>query len=163
MMLTMKFGIIKLDEFSGPKAMIYSIILEGDDMTLLDHFFEDNAGCEPKLTEIAFKLKTMGNETGCRIQYFKENEGSPGDGMIALRCGHLRLYCLRYDSSCIFICSGGYKPPGISAYQEDSLLNEKALLTRKIIARINKAIIEREMSVNDDGSIEMKDDIDLEI
>ena len=49
-------------------------------MTLAEHFFEDNADHEKELSEMATKLQTMGNNTGCRIQYFKENEGVPGDG-----------------------------------------------------------------------------------
>lgn len=163
MMVAMKFWIIEHEELSGPKAKIYSILLEGDDMTLAEHFFEDNADHEKELSEMATKLQTMGNNTGCRIQYFKENEGVPGDGMVALRCGQLRLYCLRYDSSCIIIGSGGYKPPGIAAYQEDPILKEKAYLTRKIIASINNAIIDKDLSIKNDGSIEMTDFIDLEV
>ena len=38
----MKFDIINIEEFSGQKAQIYSIMYEGDDMTLMDHYFEDN-------------------------------------------------------------------------------------------------------------------------
>ena len=37
----MKFDIINIEEFSGQKAQIYSIMYEGDDMTLMGHFFED--------------------------------------------------------------------------------------------------------------------------
>jgi len=47
-------------------------------------FFEDNKQYEEDLKEIASKLVSMGNTTGCRIQYFKENEGAPGDGVVAL-------------------------------------------------------------------------------
>lgn len=32
----MKFDIINIEEFSGQKAQIYSIMYEGDDMTLMD-------------------------------------------------------------------------------------------------------------------------------
>lgn len=39
----MKFELVNIDEFSGGMAQIYSVIFEGDDMTLMDHFFEDNA------------------------------------------------------------------------------------------------------------------------
>ena len=53
-------------------------------MTLLDHFFEENRLYVDDLTEIAARLVNMGNETGCRIQFFKENEGAPGDGVVAL-------------------------------------------------------------------------------
>lgn len=40
--MNMKFEIINIEEFSGRKAQIYSVMYEGDDMTLMDHFFEDN-------------------------------------------------------------------------------------------------------------------------
>ncbi|HQP79563.1 MAG TPA: hypothetical protein PL115_06850 [Bacteroidales bacterium] len=38
----MNFEIVEIEEFSGDKAKIYSIMLEGDDATLLDQFFEEN-------------------------------------------------------------------------------------------------------------------------
>lgn len=53
-------------------AQIYSVIFEGDDMTLMDHFFEDNAQYKEELTEMAKKLISMGNDTGCRIQFLKK-------------------------------------------------------------------------------------------
>lgn len=36
------YEIVELEEFSGNKATIYSIVLEGDDVTLFDHFVEEN-------------------------------------------------------------------------------------------------------------------------
>lgn len=138
----MKFDIINIDEFSGQKAQIYSIMYEGDDMTLMDHFFEDNGEeHQEDLEEMASKLHVMGNDTGCRAQFFKQNEGAPGDGVVALRYNQMRLYCLRYDNTCIFIGSGGYKPPDIKAYQEDPYLDSKAQEMKKIAACINKAIV----------------------
>lgn len=138
----MKFDIINIDEFSGQKAQIYYIMYEGDDMTLMDHFFEDNGEeHQEDLEEMASKLHVMGNDTGCRAQFFKQNEGAPGDGVVALRYNQMRLYCLRYDNTCIFIGSGGYKPPDIKAYQEDPYLDSKAQEMKKIAACINKAIV----------------------
>lgn len=138
-------------------------MLDGDDLTLLDHFFEDNAEFKDELTEIAAKLRTMGKETGCKANYFKDKEGRPGDGMVALRCKQLRLYCLRYDNTCIFIGSGGYKPPNISSYQEDVLLNSKAEQMKRIAGIINKAIIEKDLIVAEDGTIETTEFINLEL
>lgn len=34
----MNFEIVDIEEFSGSMAKIYSIMLDGDDLTLLDHF-----------------------------------------------------------------------------------------------------------------------------
>lgn len=160
----MKFDIINIEEFSGQKAQIYSVMYEDDELTLLDHFFEDN-GEEHKdeLEEIASKLRVMGNDLGCRANFFKANEGAPADGVVALRYKQMRLYCLRYDNTCIFIGSGGYKPPDIKAYQEDPLLNSKAQEMKKIAACINKAIKEKDLRVKDDGTLYISEFIELEI
>lgn len=88
----MKFDIIDIEEFSGPKARIYSIMYAGDDMTLVDHFFDENSEeHRGELEDIALRLRVMGNDYGCRAHYFKENEGMPADGVVALRCRQMRL------------------------------------------------------------------------
>ncbi|CCZ44919.1 putative uncharacterized protein [Bacteroides sp. CAG:545] len=138
-------------------------MFENDDMTLMDHFFEDNAIYEEELKEMAKKLISMGKSTGCRIQFFKENEGAPGDGLVAFWYKRMRMYCLRIGSACIILGDGGYKPPEISAYQEDALLNSKAQQMRKIAARINKAIIERDIRLENDGKITITDFAEFEI
>lgn len=159
----MKFEIVNIDEFSGEMAQIYSVMFEDDDMTLMDHFFEENAQqYKEEMKEMAKKLEAMGNSTGCRIQFFKENEGAPGDGVVAFWYKRMRLYCLRIGSACI-ILGGGYKPPGISAYQEDELLNAKAQQMRRLAACINKAIIDKDLKVAEDGTITTTDFIELDI
>ena len=159
----MKFELVNIDEFSGDMAQIYSVIFEDDDMTLMDHFFEDNAQYEEELREMTKKLISMGNDTGCRIQFFKENEGAPGDGLGAFWYKRMRMYCLRIGSACIILGDGGYKPPEISAYQEDALLNSKAQQMRRIAACINRAIIEKDISIENNGKITITDFAEFEI
>lgn len=159
----MEFKIVRIDELSGSKAKIYSIQMEGDDMTLLDHFFEDNKEHYEELVAIEEMLETMGTVTGCRSHFFKQYEGAPGDGVVALHYNRLRLYCLRYDNTCIFVGSGGYKSPPIHAYQEDPILNAQAGQMRKIAACINKAIIDRDLTVKLNGALKISEYIDLEI
>ncbi len=160
----MRFDIIELEEFSGNEAKIYSIMLEDKEQTLFDDFVDETIGkYGEELKEIAQKLKVMGSNTGCKANLFKLHEGAAGDGVAAIYYKQLRLYCLRYDNTCIFIGSGGYKPPGIAAYQEDPILNSKAQQMRKIAAVINNAIKERDLIINDDGTIEMTNFITLEL
>lgn len=159
----MKFELVNIDEFSGDMAQIYSVIFEDDDMTLMDHFFEDNAQYEEELREMTKKLISMGNDTGCRIQFFKENEGAPGDGLVAFWYKRMRMYCLRIGSACIILGDGGYKPPEISAYQEDALLNSKAQQMRRIAACINRAIIEKDISIENNGKITITDFAEFKI
>lgn len=49
----MRFEIVDIEELSGSKAKIYSIMLDGEDSTLLDRFFEDNWEFEEELKDIA--------------------------------------------------------------------------------------------------------------
>ncbi len=73
----MTFDIVDIEEFSGRMAKIYSIILEGDEDTLLDQFFEENSQYEEELSEIARKLMVMGENTGCRIQFSRRMRAHP--------------------------------------------------------------------------------------
>lgn len=95
--------------------------------------------------------------------FFKANEGAMADGVVALRLNQMRLYCLRYDNTCVIIGSGGYKPPGAKAYQDDPVLRSKAMEMRKIAAIINRTIREKDLVIRTDGSLEMSDYIELEI
>lgn len=151
----MNFEITELSDFSGEMAHIYSVTLRGEEQTLLEQFFDDNAEYEAELATIVEKLMVMvmGNDTGCRYEFFKHHEGALADGVAALRVGQIRLYCLYFDRTAVFFGSGGYKSPEIKACQEDPALNEKATQMREIAARINKAIIDKDIVIEQDGSI----------
>lgn len=149
----MNFEITELSDFSGEMAHIYSVTLKGQEQTLLEQFFDDNAEYKEELTVIVEKLLVMGNDTGCRYEFFKHHEGALADGVAALRVGQIRLYCLYFDRTAVFFGSGGYKSPEIKAYQEDPELNAKAVQMREIAARINKAIIDKDIVIEQDGSI----------
>ena len=137
---TMNFDITEMTDLSGEMAHIYSVTLKGEEQTLLEQFFEDNAEYEEELKTIAY-------------EFFKHHEGALADGVAALRVGQIRLYCLYFDRTAVFFGSGGYKSPEIKAYQEDPALNEKAMQMREIASRINKAIIEKDIVIEEDGSL----------
>jgi len=141
------FEIEEIKELSGDAAGIYSVTMEGEETTLLEQFFDENAEYESEVQEILNKLYTMGQTTGCRWDYFKHNEGKPGDGVAVLKAGRLRLYCLYVDSTIVCFGSGGYKSPEIRAYQEDAALNEKVEQMKTIAKRINQAIIDKDVEI----------------
>lgn len=149
----MNFSLVDMEEFSGRMAHIYSILPDGEESTLLEQFFQENAAYETELTTILHKLIAMGDYTGCRREYFKHNEGALGDGMAALSVGHLRLYCLYFDRTAVFFGSGGYKPESVRAYQEVPELNAKAQQMKLIAEKINTAIKEKDIVIEDDGSV----------
>ena len=148
-LVVMNFEIEEIEDVSGDAASIYSVTIKGEETTLLEQFFDENAEYEEELTEILNKLYVMGHETGCRWDNFKHNEGSPGDGVSVLRAGRLRLYCLYVDSTIVCFGSGGYKSPEIRAYQEDANLNKKVEQMKAIAERINKAIREKDIEIKD--------------
>lgn len=122
----MNFNITEMEGLSGKMAHIYSVILSGEGTTLLEQFFEENSEHKIELEEIFNRILIMGHETGCRRHYFKLYEGKPGDGVAALRVGQLRLYCLYFD---------------------------KTAVLKNIAAKINRAIVEKDITINEDGSL----------
>ncbi|MCH3993792.1 MAG: hypothetical protein LKE54_01815 [Prevotella sp.] len=155
--MRLKFDIKEIEGLSGEKAHVYSVQLKGENETLLEQFFDENSKYGTDLKEIFNKLCLMGRETGCRRQWFKMNEGCPGDGVAALWYGQLRLYCLYFDKTAVFFGSGGYKPPQAHAYEEVPELNAKAQQMKEIAKRINQAIIDKDIVINEDGELTIND------
>lgn len=93
------------------------------------------------------------NSLICSVFSIKHHEEALADGVAALRVGQMRLYCLYFDKTAVFFGSGGFKPPEIRSYQEDPVLNMKAQQMRDIAAKINKAIIDKDIVIEEDGSL----------
>jgi hypothetical protein len=149
------FEIVKLSDFSGKKATIYSVIMEDEEVTLLDHFLDENEGDYPhEVSDIVNRLSVLGNITGAREHFFKEWEGKPGDGVCALYDNpdsNLRLYCIRYGSCTVIIGGGGFKPKSISALQEDKKLTTENYRMRKVSQVIMNALKEKDIRWSSDG------------
>jgi hypothetical protein len=149
----MKFEIVELDEFSGRKAGIYSVWIEDEEMTLFDKFVEENQqASDTELGSITDRLEIIGHITGAREQYFKINEGTLGDGLCALYDSpdrKLRLYCIRYGSTCIVLGGGGEK--NVRALQDDEKLKSENYLLRYISKRITDALKDGEIWWSVDG------------
>lgn len=151
----MNFEIVKLPDFNGEGATIYSIILENDEITLLDHFIEENEiHFQTEVNDIVKRIPTIGGTTGARSHFFKENEGIPGDGVCALYDNpdsNLRLYCIRYGSCAVILGGRGPKPKTIKALQEDEKLTEGNYLMREVSKKIKDAMKERDIRWSADG------------
>ncbi len=107
----MKCRIVKIDELSGDGASIYSVIIENDTKTLLDEFIEKfSVSFKGETIDIVKRLRTIGQFTGAREQFFKLHEGVPGDGVCALYDkpeSNLRLYCIRYGTQLLLVVHPG--------------------------------------------------------
>ena len=81
----MNFELVKIDRLTGNKASIYSILLEGEDITLFDRFLNENKySFISELKDIVARLNTIGHDKGAREVFFRKYEGKPGDGVCAL-------------------------------------------------------------------------------
>lgn len=150
------FELVKLEKLSGSCCSIYSIAIQNSDYTtLLDEFINKNINSfKSETKDIVTRLYTIGHKTGARIQFFKENEGYPGDGVCALydaEGSNLRLYCIRYGSQLVVIGSGGHKPKTIRSLQDDETLKRENSFMRKVSAKISERIKEKDIWFTDDG------------
>lgn len=77
----MQFEIVQMEDLSGDAAKIYSVILEGEESSLLEQFVLDNLDYKREIQEMIKRLSLMGQKYGCKPHYFKEGEGSPLSGV----------------------------------------------------------------------------------
>lgn len=80
----MHYELIKLDQFSGSKATIYSILPKGESLSLFEEFIEENVSdYSAEIKQIMSRLIQIGKVTGFRDHYFKEE----GDSNFVYRHG----------------------------------------------------------------------------
>ena len=152
----MKFEIREVENLTGTKARVYSVILDEEEKTLLEQFFDENIEHIKDIKRVLYKIHVMAHDTGCRKSYFKEGEGAWGDRMVALQgTGHLRLYGIYFHDAVILFGSGGHKPPGVAAYEDHPPLNAKAQQMKAIAKEIYRMINEKELKVHEDGTLEV--------
>lgn len=150
----MKFKIVKINNLSGNKAGVYSVVLNGDEETLLNKFVRENKiSFKSETKDILKRLYSIGHTTGSRNQFFKEWEGKPSDGVCALYDNpdsNLRLYCICYGTQLIIVGSGGYKPKTIRALQEDAKLTEENSIIKEISQQITQRIKDKDIRFTPD-------------
>ena len=151
----MKYEIIELEELSGEKCSIYSLMQEGQDKTLFDVFYEKCIALFPEEIEnIDFRLYAIGNRFGAREQFFKINEGSPGDGVCALYDipgSKLRLYCVRFGTIALVLGGGSNKPKNIRSWQEDENLSREVHLMMSAAQAIAEKIRNKAITITESG------------
>jgi len=165
----MNFKLEKITELSGAKASIYSVVLEGENSSLLEQFLEENEGkFQHEVDDIYSRLYTIAHKTGGRNNFFKENEGKPGDLVCALYDdpdSNLRLYCIKFGATLIVIGGGGHKPKSIHSWQEDSILTlhaEEMIVVSDLIAKRirNKDLNYSRDFLDFEGNLEFNDEDD---
>ena len=154
----MGYGIVEISDLSGPGCKIYSVVRDGEEGTLLDEFIErmDAQGYSECVNEILLALTSFGREFGAREQFFRLNEGKPGDGVVALlkkKRFQIRLYGIRFGNVLLILGSGGVKPPGIASWQQDPVLKEHAEEMITLSRQIQERIINKEIFISPQGEL----------
>jgi len=163
----MRYKIVKINNYSGNKTTIYSILMEEENETLLNKFVRENEiSFKSETKDVLKRLYSIGHTTGARTYFFKEWEGKPGDGVCALfdkPNSNLRLYCIYFGSQLIIVGSGGHKPKNIRTLQQDGKLKAENYLLRKISEQITQRIKDKEISytkdyLNFEGNLEFNEE-----
>lgn len=149
-----KYKLIKIEDFDGTKAPIYTIEFE-DGSTLFDNFIAENISSHrSEVLDIVDRIRSINAEVGLRAQYFKESEGAPGDGVCALYDkdeSNLRLYCIKYGGVLLVLGSGGPKSKLIKALQEDKKLTEENYFMRQVSQDITQKMKDKDIKLLDSG------------
>ncbi len=155
-----KVNLVKLEEFISDKVHFYSVRVDDDELSLFEQFVAENITIHRKeVMDILMRLEAMGSTHGARENYFKLNEGKPGDGVAALYDSpnkNLRLYCIRYGSQTVILGNGGLKKKNIRAYQDDITLEKKVECMINISRLIRECMKDKDFIINNDGTIACK-------
>jgi putative component of toxin-antitoxin plasmid stabilization module len=145
-----KFKLIKINQLSGQKTKIYSVLLENESKSLFDSFLEENTEKnQHELLEILRRINSIAKKEGAKEHYFKKAEGTLGDGVEALYDDtnrKLRLYCIRYGSVVLILGGGGAK--NVRALQDDPKLKKENYVLRQISKILTQAMKEGELQWN---------------
>ena len=117
----MEFELVKLAGFSNDEVSVYTLLNCDTGISLFQSFIQENQHEFPdEVKDIAKRILSF-KEVGARENFFKINEGKPGDGVCALyddEKSNLRLYCIRYGTVLVVLGSGGHKPKTTRRLQE---------------------------------------------
>jgi hypothetical protein len=142
-----KFEIVKLEELSGERTSIYSVIVDDETKSLFDWFLAENRSAYPdEVQNIVDRIEMIGHRTGALDNFFKMDEGKPGQGIVALYDkpeGKLRLYCLCFGKWAILLGGGG--PKNVATLQEDPKLKSENYLLRRISDVITQRIKDKDL------------------
>ena len=137
----MEFELVKLAGFSNDEVSVYTLLNCDTGMWLVQSFIQENQHEFPdEVKDIAKRILSF-KEVGARENFFKINEGKPGDGVCALyddEKSNLRLYCIRYGTVLVVLGSGGHKPKTTRRLQETKKLEDENQIMRNLSAEIEK-------------------------
>lgn len=151
----MKFSLVEIEQLTGGKLKVYSIIIEEEDLTAFDKFLEENQDeFEDEVVDITSRIEIVARHTGLRDDFIKPGEGDLGDGIHAFYDkpeSNLRLYFIRFGNVAVVLGGGGQKPKTIRRLQDDPKLKYENYFLRKVSAVLAEAVREGTLFITDEG------------
>ena len=137
----MEFELVKLAGFSNDEVSVYTLLNCDTGISLFQSFIQENQHEFPdEVKDIAKRILSF-KEVGARENFFKINEGKPGDGVCALyddEKSNPRMHCNRYGTVVVVLGSGGHKPKTTRRLQETKKLEDENQIMRNLSAEIEK-------------------------
>lgn len=151
----MKISLVELEELTGEKIRVYSLLIGDSGLTIYDWFLEENQEeFEDEVVDITSRIEIIAKYTGLRDDFIKPGEGDLGDGIHAFYDkpdSNLRLYFIRFGNVAIVLGGGGHKPKTIRRLQDDPKLKEENYFLRKVSAILADAVREGTLSITEEG------------
>lgn len=154
----MNFTLVEIEELTGGKLKVYSIVTEENVencYTLYDEFIEANMDkFKSEISDINDRIELMAKYTGLRDDFIKKDEGRVGDGICAFYDkpdSNLRLYFIRYGNVAIVLGGGGQKSKSIRRLQEDPILKDANYFLRQVSAALAEAVREGSLYITNEG------------
>jgi hypothetical protein len=142
---------------SGEKATIYSVVeirQDGSRSVLFEQFiakFQRNYS--PELTDVVRRLRSIGNQTGARLSFFKLHEGLEADDKVCALYDipekFLRLYCIVVSEQIVIVGGGG--PKTTRTWQEDVVLSKAVHTMMDVSARFRAKMSKGDLWLSPDG------------
>jgi hypothetical protein len=160
----MGLRLVKLEQYTGSKATVYSLFDENEGKTLFEKFIEENeTESLDELQDIHVRLMNVGHRFGAREQFFKEHEGKAGDMVCALFDlpeKKLRLYCIRLGKVVLILGGGGEKK--VQTLQDNEKLKSENYLLRQVSSELYKRLLDKDIKWSIDGT-ELLGDLNFDI
>ena len=151
----MKISLVELEELTGDRLKVYSVIVGVEELTIYDRFLEENIDeYNEEVEDIINRIETMANYTGLRDDFVKPGEGNLGDGIHAVYDkpeSNLRLYFIRFGNIAIVLGGGGPKAKTIRRFQDDPKLTKENYFLRKVSAVLSEAMQDGSLFITDEG------------
>jgi hypothetical protein len=150
-----KFSLVELEELTGEKIKVYSIIIEEEELTIYDKFLDENQDqFQEEVIDITNRIEVIAKYIGLRDDFIKQGEGELGDGIHAFYDkpeSKLRLYFIRFGNVAIVLGGGGNKPKTIRRFQDDPKLKDENYFLRKVSVILAEAVREGTLFITDQG------------